>query len=117
LDPNDRTYYYCAVYDNGSAPSSPVVKRRSTTPPSPFGALTGRCFDLDLSCVDGPNKGVFCGREPEGFCDTAPGAGDGECDACPGRGGVTTQDEMFILLGDQFCSDEELCGGDNGAPF
>ncbi|MCZ6782902.1 MAG: DUF4215 domain-containing protein, partial [Proteobacteria bacterium] len=46
LDPNDRTYYYCAVYDNGSAPSSPVVKRRSTTPPSPFGALTGRCFDL-----------------------------------------------------------------------
>ena len=28
--------------------------------------------------------------------------GDGECDACPLRGGVTTEDEMFILIGAYF---------------
>jgi hypothetical protein len=35
-------------------------------------------------------------------CDSAAGAGDGECDACPLIGGVTTEDEMFVLLGDYY---------------
>jgi len=28
--------------------------------------------------------------------------GDGACDACPVNGGTTTEDEMFILLGDYY---------------
>jgi hypothetical protein len=32
-------------------------------------------------------------------CDSSPGAGDGLCDACTLNGGVTTEDEMFLLLG------------------
>ena len=35
-------------------------------------------------------------------CDTEDGAGDGVCDACPLIGGVTTEDEMFLLLGNYF---------------
>ena len=51
-----------------------------------------------MACLDGPHKGELChGNNAE--CDSAPGLGDGICDACPVHGGVTTEDEMFILLG------------------
>ena len=50
------------------------------------------------ACMNGPNKGELCGGS-DAFCDSSPGAGDGECDACPIIGGVTTEDEMFIMLG------------------
>ena len=48
--------------------------------------------------MDGPEKGQLCGGD-DSFCDSAPGAGDGDCDACPLLGGLTTEDEMFIFLG------------------
>jgi hypothetical protein len=32
-------------------------------------------------------------------CDSSLGLGDGVCDACPLEGGVTTEDEMYIMLG------------------
>ncbi len=51
--------------------------------------------------MDGPYKGVLCGGN-DAFCDSTPGAGDGLCDACPVHGGVTTEDEMFVLLGSYF---------------
>jgi hypothetical protein len=89
-----RTFRYCALYDNGATdPAS--VKRRSTSPPAFIG---GPCGDDSVVCVAGPHKGMGCGGDGR-RCDNAPGAGDGECDACPLRGGVTTEDEMFILLG------------------
>jgi len=101
----DRTYKFCAVFDNGSTPESPSVKRQSTSPiPTPiFGfALGGPCSDNRVTCMAGPNQGELCFGQPSSFCDTAPGAGDGECDACPLGGGTTTEDEMFLLLGDYY---------------
>ena len=48
-----------------------------------------------------PQKGFLCYGD-DAACDSAPGLGDGVCDACPVLGGVTTEDEMFILLGSFF---------------
>jgi cysteine-rich repeat protein len=96
----ERTYLYCSLYDNGSTASSPSVKRRSTSP-APLLPLIpgGPCGDTTVACVnDGPRKGTLCGGS-DSACDSTAGAGDGICDACPVRGGVTTEDEMLIMLG------------------
>ena len=53
------------------------------------------------SANDGPQKGELCNGNDEA-CDSQPGANDGDCDACPLKGGVTTEDEMFILIGGYF---------------
>ncbi len=90
----DRTFRYCSKYDNRSTPSSPPVKTAS----NPVGSS---CPVSSWSCMVGPNKGVLCGGD-DAFCDSTPGAGDGLCDACPVIGGVTTEDEMFVLLGSYF---------------
>ncbi len=90
----DRTFRYCSKYDNGSTPSSPPVKTAS----NPLGSS---CPVSSWACMDGPNKGVLCAGD-DAFCDSTLGAGDGLCDACPVRGGVTTEDEMFVLLGSYF---------------
>jgi hypothetical protein len=93
----DRTYLYCSVYDNGSTPESPTVHRQSLSPAPPpvFGlplAPGGPCTDAEVVCLGGSNKGQLCGGD-----DTrCPGS---VCDACPVRGGVTTENEMFIMLG------------------
>ena len=39
------------------------------------------------------------GTDDHATCDSSPGAGDGLCDACTVNGGVTTEDEMFLILG------------------
>jgi len=113
----DRTYKFCAQYDNGSTPSSPPVKQQSLSPEPtllsvslapgqpPFEiALGGPCANNQVRCMAGPNQGVQCGSEadPATFCETEAGLGDGACDACPVNGGTTTEDEMFILLGDYY---------------
>ena len=103
---DDRTFKFCSVYDNGSTPSSPPVKQQSTSPEPPliFGqdlAPGGPCSNNEVACMDGPNKGVLCNGS-DSFCDTTPGAGDGVCDACPLGGGVTTEDEMFIMIGSYY---------------
>jgi cysteine-rich repeat protein len=100
----DRRFIFCSFYDNGSTPTSPSVKRRSTspTPPFPYG---GPCGDGTVACAnDGPKKGQLCGTQPDPdrFCDSSPGLFDGLCDACTLRGGFTTEDEMFIKLGNFF---------------
>jgi len=87
---SNRRFKFCSKYDNGSAPTSPLVKTNS----NPLGG----CAVSKRACMDGPNKGVLCGGN-DAFCDTTPGAGDGLCDACPVVGGVTTEDEMFVLIG------------------
>ena len=86
---NDRRFRYCSEYDNGATPTSPLVKMNS----NPLAS----CSTGVRVCLDGPNKGVLCGGS-DSFCDSSPGAGDGECDACPVVGGVTTEGEMFVFL-------------------
>jgi hypothetical protein len=113
-DDADRTWFYCAVYDNGSTPTSPRVKRQSTSPPSPAGPdLGGPCFDAVVACANqGPMKGELC-RGDDSACDSEPGAGDGDCDACPVKGGLTAEDEMMILFGNFYC--DGACEGDEPA--
>jgi hypothetical protein len=98
----DRRFLFCSLYDNGSTPTSPPVKRQSTSPESPF-IIGGPCDDSAKSCIspDPAKRGQLCASQPDPdrFCDSAPGAFDGFCDACPVRGGFTTMDEMFIQLG------------------
>jgi hypothetical protein len=91
-DAADRTYRYCATYDNGFTDPSDV-KRMSTTPPNSLVTCT------PTHCAEG-RIGEPCETDAE--CDTSIGSGDGACDACPLWGGVSTEDEMFILLGNYY---------------
>jgi hypothetical protein len=117
-DPAERTFKFCALFDNGHTDPA-EVKRNSQSPiPPTFGVLApgGPCLtsgfverDLGIACLNGPRRGEPCEGDAPGFqaddrkCDSAPGANDGICDACPLRGGVTTADEMFIPLGNYYC--------------
>ena len=99
-----RTLTYCSLFDNG-ATNSDEVKRRSTSPPTPFGAVApgGPCAQAS-ACTEG-RVGASCNGNSQAAhrsCDSTEGAGDGFCDACTLRGGVTTEDEMFILMGGFF---------------
>ncbi len=88
----ERTLLYCVEYDNGSTDPS-AVKRKSTSPPVPGEfAPGGPCADADLVCLGGENQGTPCA----GHGSLCLG---GVCDACPVRGGVTTEDEMLLLMG------------------
>jgi hypothetical protein len=106
-DAASRRFKFCAIFDNGYTDPA-TVKRNST---SPLVFLGGKCFrpgnppvDQGVACLDGPKKGQPC-QGNDRVCDSAPGANDGVCDACPLFGGVTTEDEMFILLGSYYCDD------------
>ena len=99
LSEAERTFLFCSLYDNGSTPQSPAVKRQSTSVIPPFAVpLGGPCGDGTVACFNGPKRGQLCNGD-DSFCDSSPGAGDGICDACPVRGGLTTTDEMFIMIG------------------
>ena len=91
---------------------SPIVKRQSTSPSAPgnLGPFIsgGPCEDSTVSCYGGANAGALCGGN-NGACDS------GVCDACPVVGGVTTEDEMFILIGGYYVG-ELLDGDSDGAP-
>ncbi len=128
-DPATRTYHYCATYDNG-ATNIDEVKRQSTSPvpPPPFPSY--RCrnnpFDfvdrMPVGCVSG-KPGQMCStantkEARDRSCDSAPGANDGLCDACNLTGGVTTEDEMFILIGYYYCDPAyPNCGKNNDGGF
>ncbi len=94
-DPADRTIVYCAVYNNGVAPDGSHdvggVTRKSRKP--------DRANCNPVACAEGRIAEPCGGVNDNATCDTAPGAGDGMCDACPITGGLTSDDEMFILLG------------------
>jgi hypothetical protein len=97
-----RTVTYCSFYDNGMTDPD-EVKRQSTSPPT-TGGLGGPCA-VPSGCTEG-RVGQRCSgsgqAERDASCDSSPGAGDGFCDACTLRGGFTTEDEMFILMGGFF---------------
>ena len=108
---NDRTFLYCAVYDNGETDPS-RVKRHSLRPdagtcafledledvapliPATVGdvALQCGCAAEERACYGGGSEGMLCGGD-DAMC------GQGVCDACPLKGGITTEDEMFAILG------------------
>jgi hypothetical protein len=101
---DERALTYCALYDNGySDPTE--VKRRSTSPEPPVTFPIGGPCEIPTHCTDGNLRAACRGttlEERDRSCDSSDGAGDGLCDACPLLGGVTTEDEMFILLGHYF---------------
>lgn len=94
-DPADRTIVYCALYNNGVAPDgSPdvgSVTRLSLKP--------ARSSCRPVACAEGRVAEPCNGVNDHAACDTSPGAGDGMCDACPISAGLTSDDEMFVLLG------------------
>ena len=98
-DPAERTIKACAVWDNG-ADDAFEVKRNSIRPDSPsctnnpFGNCG--CGASERACLGGDNQGAPCGGN-----DATCGA-DGLCDACPLLGGVTTDDEMFVVFGSYY---------------
>jgi hypothetical protein len=103
-DPNERTLTYCALYDNGFTNPN-EVKQRATSPPPPQNIPIGGPCAIPIGCTRGKVTQSCSGSdeaERDTSCDSSPGAGDGFCDACALRGGVTTEDEMFILLGQYF---------------
>lgn len=95
-DPATRTLEYCATYNNGvnddGSPNIDTVTRASRRP------LNARPCE-PIACVAG-NIGASCsGADDNASCDSTPGAGDGWCDACAITSGLTSDDEMFVLLG------------------
>jgi hypothetical protein len=125
-DPAQRTLHYCSFYNNGvtgtcsgnssrtcqqdsdcpsgtgpclTSPDPTTVTRYSKLPTS--AKLTiGSC--TPTACVSG-NVGARChGVGDDRTCDSTPGALDGSCDACPITGGESTENEMFILIGDYY---------------
>jgi hypothetical protein len=100
----ERSLTYCGLYDNGFTDPH-KVKTRSGSPPPPFSlpGVGGPC-QTPTHCTAG-KVGAPCSgrneRERNASCNSE-GAEDGLCDACPLRGGVTTEDEMFILMGQYF---------------
>lgn len=98
----ERTLTYCAYFDNGAADAT-EVKRKSTSPKPPIstGGIGGPC-DQPTHCTTGKVGQPCSGRGVTArnrSCDSTSGSGDGQCDACPLTGGATSEDEMFILIG------------------
>jgi hypothetical protein len=102
-DPEERTLHFCATYNNGVAPDGspdPEAVTRWSRVPESARRTFGRC--TPVACVTGKIGAPCNGEDDDAACDSAPGAGDGWCDACPITGGESTENEMFILLGQYF---------------
>ena len=110
-NPADRTFRYCSVWDNGE--SNPAEVRRNSVRPeaetcdfvAEISVLANAanielfgcgCPEEERSCFGGPNEGMACNGD-----DSVCGEG-GVCDACPAGPGVTTEEEMFLVLGSYF---------------
>jgi hypothetical protein len=94
-DPAERTLEFCAIYNNGVArdgsPDPYTVTRRSERPAGTTCTPT--------HCAEGRIAEPCGGVGDDATCDSEPGAGDGFCDACAITPGVSTDDEMFVLIG------------------
>ena len=93
-DAAERTLRFCATYNNGvksdGSPDPSTVTRLSRMP--------DRASCKPVACTAG-KIGAACNGAGDGAaCDSSPGAGDGECDACPITAGVTTENEMFVIV-------------------
>ena len=99
-NPAERTLRYCGVFNNGldseGRPDPSRVTRRSRTPPNALAPC------VPVACAEGRIGEPCGGVGDDAVCDTTPGAGDGFCDACRITGGVSTENEMFILIGQYY---------------
>jgi hypothetical protein len=116
-NPEDRTFSYCAFWDNGESNPS-EVRRESLKPDAEtcafvdaiaplaqaggFEVFSCGCPPEERSCFGGPSQGMACNGD-----DSVCGEG-GICDACPAGGGVTTEEEMFLLLGSYYVKTPSL---------
>jgi hypothetical protein len=112
-DPAERTLRYCSLYNNGvkddGSPDTEFVTRFSRLPASVFvPGVPGRC--TPRACAAGRVGAACAGVDDDATCDSSPGAGDGDCDACRITGGESTENEMFILLGNYFVADLDAAG-------
>jgi hypothetical protein len=102
-DPAARAIHYCARYNNGVAldgsPDPETATRASRIPESAV-ATVGAC--QPAACVAGKIAAPCQGHEDDRACDSVPGAMDGWCDACRITGGESTENEMFLLLGQYY---------------
>jgi len=100
---DERSLTFCALYDNGfTDPATVKLASTSPNPPVSFPGVGGPCSQDERVCATGKVGESCSGRGQvarDRSCDSSEGQGDGTCDACPLRGGVTTEDEMFLLLG------------------
>ena len=107
-DATGRTIRYCATYDNGVAedgsPDPETVTRASRVPQSARNTIGG-C--TPIACAAGKIGAACDGEADDATCDSSPGAGDGDCDACRITGGESTENEMFLLIG-QYYIDERF---------
>jgi hypothetical protein len=103
-DPDDRTFRYCAVFDNGAVDPT-TVRRHSERPDAETCAFADAaggfiapcgCAPEERVCLGGPEQGSVCGGS-DSAC-----SGGGVCDACPLAGGITTEEEMFAVIGSYF---------------
>lgn len=116
-DPAERRIRYCARYNNGvnedGTPNPDTVTRASRIPPSAlqtFGACT------PVACAAGKIGAICDGFGDDATCDSSPGAGDGFCDACNITGGESTENEMFIFIGQYFIDRRFPQPDSNGVP-
>jgi hypothetical protein len=90
----ERTLHSCSLYNNGvgehGEPDVNAVTRLSKMP--------DRASCKPVACVSGRVAAPCDGADDNATCDSEPGAGDGLCDACPITAGVTTEDEMFVVM-------------------
>ena len=97
----ERTLTYCALYDNGFTDPT-KMKRQSTSPPTPGGtstcAVPTNCY---AGKVGAPCSGATA-EERNARATRAPAPATACATAAPLHGGVTTEDEMFLLLGSYF---------------
>ena len=95
-DPADRTLEYCSTYNNG-------VNADGSLNPDTVTRASRRPENADpcepIACVAGQLGAACSGADGDATCDSAPGAGDGSCDACAITSGLTSDDEMFVMLG------------------
>jgi hypothetical protein len=101
-----RTIKFCGFYNNGVAedgsPDPETVTRASRVPASAR-ATIGKC--KPVACAAGKIGAACDGEGDDQACDSTPGANDGLCDACPITGGESTENEMFILIGQSYVDD------------
>jgi hypothetical protein len=104
-DASQRRLRFCSLYNNGmnedGSPNPETVTRASrvsqSTTAAPF--ALGQC--TPVACASG-KVGAPCAGADDAARDSEPGSGDGWCDACAITGGESTENEMFVLIGQYF---------------